>query len=141
VRTARVAAALIIFAAIGAGCGDNTSNWSSGQPAADASASGEPSATAAAKPKPKEKPKQESSGQTKKDLVKAMLAEPDFDGIPADAKKNLADCMANVIIKYGDKKGIEKYIDGDIKLDDIKGANSKKAEEEGFACAEKAYNG
>jgi hypothetical protein len=65
-------------------------------------------------------------------LAAKLKKEPDYKGLP----DTFANCMVGVIMKYGDKQGIQAYIDGKIKLDDIKGANSKAANDAGFKCTE-----
>lgn len=141
-RMVRFAIPLVVLAVIGAGCGDGDSSASGdevSEPSASTSASKQADASRPPAAKDKAKEKEKSSGGTKEALVKALKDEPDAKEIPGRARDIFADCLADVIIKYGKADSIEKYIDGKIKLDAIDGASGEKAEKEGFACAEKAY--
>ncbi|MEU0565236.1 hypothetical protein ABZ297_07590 [Nonomuraea sp. NPDC005983] len=76
-----------------------------------------------------------ASGVDKASLVEKMKTEPDVKGVPDAA----ISCMADVALKYADKKSLQDYVDGSLKsMDDIKGLGkeNKDAEQAGWKCAE-----
>lgn len=131
----RFAATLVMLAVISTGCSDSDPS-----PPSTADAAANPPVASSEPPNtsPPARSTEKSTAQTKTALIKVLKTEPDFAGLPAGPGAFLANCMADVIIKYGKPASIEEYIDGSIKLDDIKGSDSAEAEEAGFACAENA---
>ncbi|MFG1711285.1 hypothetical protein ACFLIM_49860 [Nonomuraea sp. M3C6] len=56
-------------------------------------------------------------GISKTALVKRMTNEPDTEEVP----KSYILCMADIVLKYGDPKDVQRYINGSIKSEKIKG--------------------
>ncbi|MEO3828198.1 hypothetical protein [Actinomadura sp. B10D3] len=71
-------------------------------------------------------------------LVSKLKSEPDLQGLPAGVVDKMANCMADVALKYGDKGDLEGYVDGKVKIDDVKGTSDKEAEAEAEKCAKAA---
>jgi hypothetical protein len=73
-------------------------------------------------------------------LAAKLKSDPELKGIPSNVIDGLADCMADVALKYGDKGDLKKYVDGEVKLDDVKGVgpNDKEAEADAEKCAKAA---
>jgi hypothetical protein len=71
-------------------------------------------------------------------LASKLKSDPDFKGIPSNVADGFANCMADVALKYGNKKDLQRYVDGEAKLDDVKGVgpNDKEAEAAAKKCAE-----
>ncbi|MEV0160265.1 hypothetical protein B0I32_118145 [Nonomuraea fuscirosea] len=71
-------------------------------------------------------------GVDKASLLAKFKTEKDAEGVPDKA----LNCLVDVMLKHGDQAGLQDYIDGKVKVDDIKGLgpSNKKSEEEGFKC-------
>ncbi|MET9340420.1 hypothetical protein [Nonomuraea sp. NPDC003804] len=75
------------------------------------------------------------SGVDKASLIEKMKTEPDIQGIP----ESTVSCIADVALKYGDKKSLQGYVDGSVKsIDDVKGLGKedKEAEQASWKCAQ-----
>ena len=46
------------------------------------------------------------------------------------------DCMTDVILTYGDRDSVQRYLDGKIKMGDIKDLNTHQANAAGFKCTD-----
>jgi hypothetical protein len=140
-RTNRLAVAVVtslMLTVAGAGCADSDDSTNTADEQVTASAS----TSAAPTERETTKSKNTSAGETKKDLLKRVAADPDYkDSVkdfPADVQNKLLDCMVDVLVKYGAPTDIQKYIDGKIKkAENIKGTESKAATDAGFACVDK----
>lgn len=75
-----------------------------------------------------------AGGVDKAGLTEKIKTEPDVKGVP----DSVVSCMVDVMLKYGDKAALQGYVDGSVKMDDIKGLGdeNKKAKEAGWKCAE-----
>jgi hypothetical protein len=71
-------------------------------------------------------------GVDKASLLAKFKTEKDAEGVSETAMN----CLVDVMLKHGDKAGLQDYIDGKVKVDDVKGLgpSNKKSEEEGFKC-------
>jgi len=71
-------------------------------------------------------------GVDKASLLAKFKTEKDAQGVPEDA----VNCLVDVMLKHGDPADLQDYIDGKVKVDDIKGLgpSNKESEEEGFKC-------
>lgn len=71
-------------------------------------------------------------GVDKASLLAKFRTEKDAQGVP----ENALNCLVDVMLKHGDKAGLQDYIDGKVKVDDIKGLgpSNKESNEEGFKC-------
>jgi hypothetical protein len=67
-------------------------------------------------------------------LKNKMKSDPEISGIPDPA----LNCIVDVALKYGDKKALNSYVEGEIKLDAVPGLRStdKKGEEDAKKCAD-----
>lgn len=75
-------------------------------------------------------------GVDKATLTSKIKAEKDFKDVPA----SFIDCMADVTLKYADKKSLQDYVDGKVKLDDVKGLgeDNKAGSAEAEKCVQAA---
>ncbi|MDX3101505.1 hypothetical protein [Nonomuraea angiospora] len=91
--------------------------------AGDEQAAASPGPTASDTPRPRKKatsarPTPPSDGGISKTaLLRKMRKDPEVQGLP----DTYVTCMADLAMKYGDKKDLRRYIDGAIKSDDVKG--------------------
>jgi hypothetical protein len=71
-------------------------------------------------------------GVDKASLLAKFKTEKDAQGVPEPA----LNCLVDVMLKHGDQAGLQDYIDGKVKVDDVKGLgpSNKKSNEEGFKC-------
>ncbi|PZS35048.1 MAG: hypothetical protein DLM59_03595 [Pseudonocardiales bacterium] len=72
------------------------------------------------------------SNASKSDVVAALKKESDTKSLPA---KQL-DCLAGILIKFGNKSDVKKFADGKKKLNDVRQASgsSKTIESETAKC-------
>ncbi|MCX5233192.1 hypothetical protein [Streptomyces sp. NBC_00233] len=72
---------------------------------------------------------------SKETLVAKLKSEPDFKTIPDAAMT----CVAEVVLKYGDQEDLQGYVEGTVKVTDIKGLEkNKESEKAGLDCVTKA---
>ncbi|MEV4178198.1 hypothetical protein [Nonomuraea sp. NPDC049709] len=83
-------------------------------PASDTASDTPPTERKATSARPTPAP---AGGISKAALVRKMRKDPEMQGLP----DTYVTCMADLAMKYGDKKDLRRYIDGAIKSDDIKG--------------------
>lgn len=93
-----------------AGAGNGQAAASPGPTASDTAPAGKKATSA--RPTP---PSDEGVGKTA--LLRKMRKDPEVQGLP----DTYVTCMADLAMKYGDKKDLRRYIDGAIKSDDVKG--------------------
>ncbi len=55
--------------------------------------------------------------------------------LTGDQQQKFADCSAEALLKYGNKEDLQKFVDGDLKADAIRGMDSKDAESATQVCA------
>ncbi|GAA3842512.1 hypothetical protein GCM10022226_76510 [Sphaerisporangium flaviroseum] len=67
-------------------------------------------------------------------LISKVKADPEFKDLP----EAFLNCMADVVVKYGEKSNLQSYLDGKIKLDAIQGVqpSDKEADAAAKKCAE-----
>ncbi|MEU8355793.1 hypothetical protein AB0C27_07235 [Nonomuraea sp. NPDC048882] len=72
------------------------------------------------------------SGVDKASLLAKFKTEKDAQGVPEAA----LNCLVDVMLKHGDQAGLQDYIDGKIKVDDVKGIgpSNKQSNEDGAKC-------
>lgn len=79
-----------------------------------------------------------SKSEVAKGVSKELDSDPDTKGaFPKDKQKAYADCVADVLIKKGNKDEIKAWLKGSIKIDDIRGVSGKSADADFEACAKK----
>ncbi|TDC98407.1 hypothetical protein [Actinomadura sp. 7K507] len=76
----------------------------------------------------------------KADLVSKIKSEPEFKEIPSNVADDVVNCMADVALKHADKADLKSYVDGKIKMDEVKGvgADNKEATAAAGKCGEMA---
>jgi hypothetical protein len=76
----------------------------------------------------------------KADLVTKVKSEPDIKDAPSHAADDVVDCIADVALKYGDKGDLKRYVNGEIKLEAVKGLgpNDKEADAAAEKCVQDA---
>lgn len=77
-----------------------------------------------------------SKGDVSKAVSKELDSDPDTKGaFPKDKQQKYADCVADVLLKKGNKDDINAWLDGAIKIDDIRGVSGNSADKDFEACA------
>ncbi|MGW1616972.1 hypothetical protein ACWCQZ_47910 [Streptomyces sp. NPDC002285] len=78
-------------------------------------------------------------GVDKASLIEKIKADPETKGAP----EATVTCMADAMLKYGDKDSLQGYLDGSVKMDAIKGLGkeNKEAKDAGLECMLKGTNG
>ncbi|HEY3502769.1 MAG TPA: hypothetical protein VGN37_08330 [Actinocatenispora sp.] len=72
-------------------------------------------------------------GVDKAALKDKLKTESDLKGVP----DSVTDCMADVMLKYGDKDDLQKYVDGKIRVDYVGGLDGKDADAASQKCVDK----
>ncbi len=69
-------------------------------------------------------------------VSKRLQEETEIAKLPADKRKPYADCLAKVVLKYGNKDDLKAYVDGKKQADDIRGMDGDAADDAAEKCAE-----
>jgi hypothetical protein len=112
-RRLGIGLAAAVLCAVLNGCG--TSGAGTGQAlesTAPTTSSTASSAKKAATPRPTS-----PRGPSRAALLRRMKEDPEVQGV----SQSYITCMADLAMKYGEPKDLQRYIDGSIKSDDIKG--------------------
>lgn len=80
---------------------------------------------------------------SKSEVAKALNKEIDGDpelksAFPEDKRKAYAECVADIVIKRGNKDDVKAWLDGKKKSEDIRGVDGDQTKDPDFeACANK----
>ncbi|NRQ36893.1 hypothetical protein HII36_34400 [Nonomuraea sp. NN258] len=116
VRRIAAGLALVTIVTVVSGCGSPgvSADQAATKTGTETGAAGEKSAT----PKAQATKKTASPGTISKGaLIRKMLKDPDNGDVP----RSYITCMADLVLKYGDRKDVQRYLQGEIKSEKIKG--------------------
>ncbi|MGW0737230.1 hypothetical protein [Streptomyces sp. NPDC002851] len=68
----------------------------------------------------------------KKDIGKLM------EGTPQDKQDKMVDCLTGVMMEDADQDDLQKYADGEMKIEDVKAQEGKDTDERSKKCAKEA---
>ncbi|MGP3989244.1 hypothetical protein [Streptomyces sp. 3N207] len=68
----------------------------------------------------------------KKDIGKVMK------GVPQAKQDKMTDCLTDVMMEDADQDDLQKYVDGEIKIDDVKAEDGKDTDDSSKKCAKEA---
>lgn len=76
-------------------------------------------------------------GVDKAAVSERLQEEREIEKVPAGKRKDYADCLADVTLKYANEDDLKDYVDGKKAADDIRGMDSDEAAEALKKCAGK----
>lgn len=71
-----------------------------------------------------------------RDAMKKDIAKSAGSALSKDKQEKLVDCMTDVYMEYADSGDLQKYVDGEMEIEKVKGEKSEEADAEAEKCAE-----